>query len=107
MEYKIKYSFYSPDGKFSGLSGRTIDKELYENAIKWGYKDRVEIVGFVPATFRTDEELQQEIAELSAELDKRQRSKAKTVSSKAKTQDDGEESPQKTQKKRGRKPKKQ
>lgn len=71
MEYRIKSSFYSPDNQYSGLAGRVIDEELYNKAIEWGYKDRVEIVGYIPACFRTDEELDKEIAELLAEKDRR------------------------------------
>lgn len=101
MKYQIKQSFYSPEGQYSGLAGREIDEALYNQAIKWGYKDRVEIVGFVPATFRSDNELDKEIAELLAEREKRQSEKAKVVDVESTKKENDKETPSKTEK-RGR-----
>ena len=79
MEYKITYAFTTPDGQYSGNAGRVIDEELYNKAIAWGFADRVEIVGYIPATFRSDEELDLEIANLLAEREKRAEEKAKII----------------------------
>lgn len=104
MEYRIKQSFYSPNNEYSGLAGRVIDEELYNNAIKWGFKDRVEIVGYVPATFRSDSELDQEIAELLAEKEKRESEKAKIVDVKVSKKEDDKQVSETT--KKGDKPSK-
>jgi hypothetical protein len=101
MKYQITNSFYTPEGKYSGPAGREIDEDLYNLAITLGYNDRVEIVGFVPATFRSDEELDKEIAELLAEREKRQSEKAKIVDIKSTKKEENTEVSQTTQK-RGR-----
>jgi len=100
MKYVIKYSFHL-DNVWSGPAGRIIDEELYNRAIEAGLGDRVGIEGYVPATFRTDEELDNEIAGLLAEREKREYEKSKIVDVEVSTKEATEEVPQET-KKRGR-----
>jgi len=105
MKYVIKSSFYSPENQYSGPAGRIIDEELYKKAIEWGYEDRVGIEGYIPATFRSDEELDNEIAQLLAEREKRQSEQAKVVDVEVSEKQDDTQVSETTQK-RGRPAKK-
>jgi len=102
MEYRIKSSFYSPDGQYSGPSGRVIDEELYTKAVDWGYSDRVEVSGLIPDTFLSDKELDEKIAQLLAEKETRADKSAKDDTSTKEEEETDPEASEETPAKRGR-----
>lgn len=75
MQYKIEQSFRI-NRMYSGPAGRIIDEDLYKLAHANGFGDRVSVVGDTPISFRTTADLEEQMAEIGAELELRKQAEA-------------------------------
>ena len=76
----LKGKYYAPDTVLT-------EDEYNEAATLFG--DRVYVEGLIPSTLKSDEEIEQEIAELEIELDRRRQERA--AKAKAEAEDNAKE----------------